>query len=111
MYHCAQLVSRQKKPNKVANKEKQCDMHGFDCNGWLTVWACSDTDDLFVRLKHIDKHSTIGKDAGQMVADVHVFTNGRVVMNCYIFTFSHLIISYWGACLINQGLFHHLFRH
>ncbi len=27
-------------------------MHTFDCNGWLTIWACPDTDDLFVHLKH-----------------------------------------------------------
>lgn len=58
-YNCAQLSTRQKKPKKVADKKDQHDkdcMHTFDCDGWLTIWACPDTDDLFVRLKHKDNH-------------------------------------------------------
>ncbi len=59
IYNCAQLSTRQKKPKKVADKKdqhnKDC-MHTFNCDGWLTIWACPNTDNLFVQLKHKDNH-------------------------------------------------------
>jgi hypothetical protein len=59
-FHCAQLKSRQHKPSKISDKEKQREkeqMSSFECNGWLYITLSdSGIGPAFVTLTHVEKH-------------------------------------------------------
>ncbi|KAJ6602864.1 hypothetical protein DFH09DRAFT_810636, partial [Mycena vulgaris] len=58
-YHCAQISTRQHKSKKTAEPAKQRDkgqMRTFNCQGWLTVWACPDDSEYFIRIRHQECH-------------------------------------------------------
>ncbi|KAF8919416.1 hypothetical protein CPB85DRAFT_1155897, partial [Mucidula mucida] len=44
-------------------------MDTFDCDGWLTIWACPDSDSFFVRIRHAKQH--ISYCCIELPEDVH----------------------------------------
>ncbi|KAF8868049.1 hypothetical protein CPB85DRAFT_1164946, partial [Mucidula mucida] len=60
-YNCAQMSRRQHKSAKThgpgIKHRGKGQMDSFDCDGWLTIWACPDTPSVFLRIRHQVQHT------------------------------------------------------